>query len=97
MKEIEELKQLVKSLAENLSAAKNQVLALKANQAESPDQPGNATKLSAGDTPENVTNMEVTISATPQGSIQDFYNGVSNSKKLQEYIRNYTSDQLLTI
>ena len=59
MKEIEELKQLVKSLAENLSAAKNQVLALKANQAESPDQPGNATKLSAGDTPETVANMEI--------------------------------------
>ena len=37
-KEIEDLKQPVKSLAENLSAAKNQILVLKANQAESPDQ-----------------------------------------------------------
>ena len=64
-KEIEDLKQLVISLAENLSAAKNQIIALKANQAESPDQPGNATELSAGDTPETVTDMEVTNSATP--------------------------------
>ena len=64
-KEIEDLKQLVKSLTENLSAAKKQILALKANQAESPDQPGNATELSGGDTPETVTNMEVTNSATP--------------------------------
>ena len=52
-------------MAENLSAAKKQILALKANQAESPDQPGNATELSAGDTPKTVTNMEVTNSATP--------------------------------
>ena len=65
MKEIEDLKQLVKSLAENLTAAKNQILVLKANQAKSPDQPGNATELSAGDTSETVTNMEVTNSATP--------------------------------
>ena len=56
---------MVKSLAENLSAAKNQILALKANQAESPEQPGNATELSTGDTPETVINMEVTNSATP--------------------------------
>ena len=49
MKEIENLKQLVKSLTENLSAAKNQILALKANQAESPKQPGNATELSVDD------------------------------------------------
>ena len=52
-------------MAENLSAAKKQILALKANQAESPDQPGNATELSGGDTPETVTNMKVTNSATP--------------------------------
>ena len=52
-------------MAENLSVAKNQILALKANQAESPEQPGNATELSAGDTPETVANMEVTNSATP--------------------------------
>ena len=64
-KKIEDLKQLVKSLAKNLSAAKNQILTLKANQAEPPDQPGNATKLSARDTSETVTNMEVTNSATP--------------------------------
>ena len=49
MKEIENLKQLVKSLTDNLSAAKNQILALKANQAESPEQPGSATELSVDD------------------------------------------------
>ena len=54
MKEIEDLKQLVKSLAENLTAAKNQILPSKANQAESPEQPGNATELSAGNTLETV-------------------------------------------
>ena len=64
-KEIEDLKQLVKSLAENLSAAKNQIIALKANQAESPEQPGNATEVSTGEAPETVINMEVTNSATP--------------------------------
>ena len=48
MKPSEDVKELVKSLAENLSVAKNQILALKANQAESPEQPGNATELSAG-------------------------------------------------
>ena len=64
-KEIEDLKQLVKSLAENLSAAKKQILALKANQIESPDQPGNVTELSGEDTSETVTNMEITNSATP--------------------------------
>ena len=52
-------------MTENLSAAKEQILALKANQAESPDQPGYATELSGGDTPETVTNMEDTNSATP--------------------------------
>ena len=67
IKEIEDLKQLVKSLVENLSAAINQILILKVNQTESqsPDQPGNATDLPAGDIPETVTNMEVTNSVTP--------------------------------
>ena len=36
------------------------------------------------------------LSNTGQGRIQDFYNGVSISKKLQEYI-GISSDQLLTI
>ena len=49
MKKFEDLKQLVKSSAQNLSSAKNQILALKANQAESPEQLGNATKLSTND------------------------------------------------
>ena len=50
-------------MAETLSVAKNQILALKANQAESPDQPGNATELSAGNISETVINIEVTNSA----------------------------------
>ena len=52
-------------MAETLSVAKNQILALKANQAESPDQPGNTTELSAGNISETVTNIEVTNSAVP--------------------------------
>ena len=40
-------------------------LALKANQAESSEQPGNATELFAGDTLETVANIEVTNRATP--------------------------------
>ena len=63
-KEIKDLKQLVKSLAENLFTAKNQILVLKENQAESPDQAGNATELSTGNIPETTTNMEVINSAT---------------------------------
>ena len=65
-KEIEDLKHLVKSLAEKLSAAKNKSLVLKANQAGSPKEHDNTTERSASAISGTDTNMEVTNSTLLQ-------------------------------
>ena len=41
--------------------------------------------------------MEKVVDSYQQGRIQDFYDGVSISKKLQEYIGLISFDHLLTI
>ena len=64
-KEIKDLKQLVKSLAKNLSTAKNQLLILKANQAGSPKEHDNATELLQVISLRLTQTWKVTNSATP--------------------------------